>query len=110
MTRFNDLSDSEKTSKAARFDILAAEIDATAAGDSSIAEDVATLKTTVGKASGDGAGGLAKDMADAKAVIGDAQTANTLVYDVADVKAYIAEILAANDTLTDPRAETPGDG
>lgn len=110
MTKFNDLSLSQKGDKEARFNILADEIDAAVAGDSSIAEDVATLKTTVGKASGEGAGGLAKDMADAKAVIGDAQTANTLVYDVADVKAYIAEILAANNTLTDPRAETPGDG
>lgn len=110
MTRFNDLSLKQKASKEDRFDILAAEIDATAAGDSTIAGKVEALETTVGKASGDGAGGLAKDMADAKAVIGDAETANTLVYDVADVKAYITEILAANDTLTDPRAETPGDG
>ena len=110
MVRFNDLSLSEKGDKEARFDILAAEIDANVTGDSTIAGKVEALETTVGKASGDGAGGLAKDMADAKAVIGDAETANTLVYDVADVKAYITEILAANDTLTDPRAETPGDG
>lgn len=110
MVRFNDLSTKQKASKEDRFDVLAAEIEAAETGESSISEDVATLKTTVGKASGDGAGGLAKDMADAKAVIGDAETANTLVYDVADVKAYITEILAANDTLTDPRAETPGDG
>lgn len=110
MTRFNDLSLKQKGSKEDRFDILAAEIDANVAGDSSIAGRVGDLETTVGKASGEGAGGLAKDMADAKAVIGDAETANTLVYDVADVKAYIAEILVANDTLTDPRAETPGDG
>ena len=87
MVRFNDLSTKQKASKEDRFDILAAEIEAAETGVSSISEDVATLKTTVGKASGDGAGGLAKDMADAKAVIGDAETANTLMYDVADVKA-----------------------
>lgn len=110
MTRFNDLSLKQKGSKEDRFDILAAEIDANVAGDSSIAGRVGDLETAVGSATGDNPGGLAKDMADAKAVIGDAETANTLVYDVADIKAYIGEILAANDTLTDPRAETPGDG
>lgn len=110
MTKFNDLTFTEQQDKRARFDKLAEEIDANVTGDSTIAGKVEDLETTVGKASGDGAGGLAKDMADAKAVIGDAQTANTLVYDVADVKAYITEILAANDTLTDPRAQTPGDG
>lgn len=36
-------------------------------------------------------------------VVGDSETADTLVYDVADIKAYIAEILTANN-LTDPRA------
>lgn len=110
MVRFNDLTISEKGNKAARFDKLAEEIDANVAGDSSIAGRVGDLETAVGSATGDNPGGLAKDMADAKAVIGDAETANTLVYDVADIKAYIGEILAANDTLTDPRAETPGDG
>ena len=108
MVRFNDLSTKQKGSKEDRFDVLAAEIELAETGESSISEDVATLKTTVGKASGDGAGGLAKDMVDVKAAIGDAQTADTLVYDVADVKTYIAEILTAN-SLTDPRAQN-GDG
>lgn len=72
MVRFNDLSTKQKGSKEDRFDVLAAEIEAAETGESSISEDVATLKTTVGKASGDGAGGLAKDMVDVKAAIGDA--------------------------------------
>lgn len=107
MTKFKDLSTKQKASKEDRFDVLAAEIDAAVAGDSSIAEDVAALKTAVGSASGDDAGGIAKDVADLQAAVGDAATASTLVYDVADIKTYISEILTAN-SLTDPRAG--GDG
>lgn len=107
MTKFNDLSTKQKGSKEDRFDILSAEIDAAVAGDSSIAEDVAALKLVVGAASGEDAGGLAKDVADLQAAVGDAATASTLVYDVADLYTYIGEILTAN-SLTDPRAG--GDG
>lgn len=71
MTRFNDLSTKQKGSKEDRFNILADEIDANVTGDSTIAGKVEALETTVGKASGDGAGGLAKDVADLKALIGD---------------------------------------
>lgn len=81
MTRFDDLTDSQKTDKKARFNILSDEIDAAVAGDSTIATKVEALETAVG----------------------DATTADTLVYDVADIKTYISEILTAN-SLTDPRA------
>lgn len=81
MTRFDDLTDSQKTDKRARFDILSKEIDDNVAGDTTIAGRVSDLETAVG----------------------DATTANTLVYDVADIKTYISEILTAN-SLTDPRA------
>lgn len=84
MVRFDDLNLTQKGSKEERFNVLAAEIDGAVAGDSSIAEDVAALKTTVGSATGDNPSGLAND--------------------VDDIRDYIAEILAANDSLTDPRA------
>lgn len=110
MTRFNDLSLKQKGSKEDRFDILAAEIDANVTGDSTIAGKVEALETTVGKASGDGAGGLAKDVADLKVAVGSATGDNPsgLAHDVDDLGDYIAEILTAN-SLTDPRAQN-GDG
>ena len=130
MTRFNDLSLKQKGSKVDRFDILAAEIDATAAGDSTmagkvealvtavgaatgehaggLAKDVADIESAIGAASGDDAGGILKDVADLKAAVGDGETQDTLVYDVADIVTYIGEILTAN-SLTDPRAGN-GDG
>ena len=48
MVKFNDLTDSEKTDKKARFDILSDEIDAAVAGDSTIATKVEALETAVG--------------------------------------------------------------
>ncbi len=46
----------------------------------SLKSDVGTLKTTVGKASGQGAGGIAKDTADLKAAVGDESTSGTILY------------------------------
>ena len=48
MTRFDDLTDSQKTDKRARFDILSDEIDAAVAGDSTIATKVEALETAIG--------------------------------------------------------------
>ena len=45
----------------------------------SLKSDVGTLKTTVGKASGQGAGGIAKDTADLKAAVGDESTEGTIL-------------------------------
>jgi len=103
MTRYNDLSLTQKGDKEARFNVLAEDIDAAVAGDSTIAGKVEALETVVGSATGEDAGGLAKDMADMQEVVGDSTTEGTVVYDVADIKAYIAEIITAN-SLTDPRA------
>ena len=75
MTRFNDLSTKQKASKEDRFDILAAEIDATAAGDSTIAGKVEALETAVG----DSESGLVKDVADIEAAIGDESTEGTIL-------------------------------
>lgn len=75
MVKFNDLSLSQKGDKEARFDILAAEIDAAVAGDSSIADDVADLKTAVGNAET----GLVKDVADIETAIGDEETAGSIL-------------------------------
>ena len=46
---------------------------------SGLKTDVGTLKTTVGKASGQGAGGIAKDVADMKTAIGDEDTAASIL-------------------------------
>lgn len=105
MVRFNDLTDSQKTDKRARFNVLGEAIDTAVAGDSEIAGKVEALETAVG----DSSSGLVKDVADIETVVGDAETANTLVYDVADIQTYISEILTAN-SLTDPRASQGGDG
>lgn len=48
MVKFNDLTDSEKTDKKARFNILSDEIDAAVAGDSTIATKVEALEEIVG--------------------------------------------------------------
>ena len=103
MVKFNDLTDSQKTDKRARFDILSKEIDDNVAGDTTIAGRVSDLETAVGSATGDTPSGLAKDVSDLQAAVGDATTEDTLVYDTADIKTYISEILTAN-SLTDPRA------
>lgn len=79
MVKFNDLSDTQKTDKKARFNILAEEIDAAVAGDSTIADKVEELETTVGKASGEGAGGLAKDVDDLKTAVGDESTEGSIL-------------------------------
>lgn len=79
MVRFNDLSDTQKTDKRARFNVLAEEIDAAATGDSTIAGKVEELETTVGKASGEGAGGLAKDVDDLKTAVGDESTEGSIL-------------------------------
>ena len=79
MVTFNDLSDTQKTDKRARFNVLAEEIDAAAAGDSTIAGKVEELETTVGKASGEGAGGLAKDVDDLKTAVGDESTEGSIL-------------------------------
>ena len=42
-------------------------------------ESVGALETTVGKASGEGAGGLAKDVSDLKTAIGDESTEGTIL-------------------------------
>ncbi len=46
---------------------------------SGLKTDVGTLKTTVGKASGQGAGGIAKDVSDMKTAIGDEDTAASIL-------------------------------
>lgn len=79
MVKFNDLSLSQKGDKEARFDILADEIDAAVAGDSTIAGKVEELETTVGKASGEGAGGLAKDVDDLKTAVGSEDTEGSIL-------------------------------
>ena len=79
MVNFNDLSDTQKTDKRARFNVLAEEIDAAVAGDSTIAGKVEELETTVGKASGEGAGGLAKDVDDLKTAVGDESTEGSIL-------------------------------
>ncbi len=48
LTRFNDLSTTQKASKEDRFNILAAEIDANVSGDSTIAGRVEALETIIG--------------------------------------------------------------
>lgn len=79
MVRFNDLSTKQKGSKEDRFDVLGAAIDAAATGDSEIAGKVEALETTVGKASGEGAGGLAKDVDDLKTAVGDESTEGSIL-------------------------------
>ena len=79
MTKFNELTLAQQTSKEDRFNILAEEIDANVTGDSTIAGKVEALETTVGKASGEGAGGLAKDVADIQDAIGDETTEGTIL-------------------------------
>lgn len=79
MVRFNDLSTKQKASKEDRFDVLGAAIDAAATGDSEIAGKVEALETTVGKASGEGAGGLAKDVDDLKTAVGDESTEGSIL-------------------------------
>ena len=61
------------------FNVLAEEIDAAVAGDSTIASKVEELETTVGKASGEGAGGLAKDVDDLKTAVGDESTEGSIL-------------------------------
>ena len=79
--------------------------------DTSQGNRITALETAVGSATGDNAGGLAKDVSDIQTAIGSATGENPsgLAHDVDDLADYIAEILSANDSLTDPRASQGGD-
>ena len=48
--------------------------------DSGLVKAVATNTSAIGKASGEGAGGILKDIADIKAAIGDEETSGTILY------------------------------
>ena len=61
--------------------------------DTTLSTKVSALETAIGKASGEGAGGIAKDVADVKSAIGDASTEGTI----------LARIKALED------AQTPAD-
>ena len=47
--------------------------------DTTLSTKVSALETAIGKASGEGAGGIAKDVADVKSAIGDASTEGTIL-------------------------------
>ena len=47
--------------------------------DSSQSEKIESLETAIGSATGDNAGGLAKDVADINTIIGDASTEGTIL-------------------------------
>ena len=47
--------------------------------DTTLSTKVSNLETAIGKASGEGAGGIAKDVADVKSAIGDASTEGTIL-------------------------------
>lgn len=80
--------------------------------DTSQGNRITALETAIGSATGESPSGLAKDVSDIQTAIGSATGENPsgLAHDVDDLADYIAEILSANDSLTDPRAETQGDG
>ena len=64
-----------------------------ATGDTAVANRVTDLETAVGKATGDGAGGIAKDVKDVKEAIGSATGDNPsgLAKDVADISTAIGD-------------------
>ena len=64
------------------------DLDASNSGDGT---DISSIKQAIGKASGDGAGGILKDIADLKSVVGDASTNDTLVKDVASIETAIGD-------------------
>ena len=47
--------------------------------DTTLSKKVSDLETAIGKASGEGAGGILKDVADVKSAIGDASTEGTIL-------------------------------
>lgn len=47
--------------------------------DTTINQKITALETAIGKASGEGAGGISKDVADVKSAIGDASTEGTIL-------------------------------
>lgn len=47
--------------------------------DTTLSTKVSNLETAIGKASGEGAGGISKDVADVKSAIGDASTEGTIL-------------------------------
>ena len=60
--------------------------------DSSQSEKIEALETAIGSATGDNAGGLAKDVADINTAIGDASTEGTI----------LARLKALEDAQTEP--------
>ena len=83
--------------------------------DTTLSTKVSALETAIGKASGEGAGGILKDVKDVKDAIGKAsgEGAGGIAKDVADVKSAIGDastegtILARLKALED--AQTPAD-
>ena len=63
--------------------------------DTSQGNRITALETAVGKATGDGAGGLAKDVADINTAIGDASTEGTIL-------ARLKALEDAQNTPSDP--------
>lgn len=57
--------------------------------------DISDIKEAIGKASGEGAGGILKDVADLKTAIGDESTEGTIL-------ARIKALEDANSTSTEP--------
>ena len=53
--------------------------------------DIKAIQDAIGKSSGTGAGGILKDVADLKSVVGDASTDDTLVKDVASIETAIGD-------------------
>lgn len=64
-----------------------------ATGDTAVANRVTDLETAVGKATGDGAGGIAKDVKDVKEAIGSAtgDSPSGLAKNVADINTAIGD-------------------
>ena len=48
--------------------------------------DISGIKQAIGKASGDGAGGILKDIADIKSALGDADTEGSILYRLAELE------------------------
>lgn len=69
--------------------------------DTSLGEKITALETVVGKASGDGAGGIAKDVSDLKTAVGEAtgDDAGGIAKDVADLITAIGDESTENSIL-----------
>ena len=96
MVKFNDLDYTDKFDKEARFDILAEEIDAAVAGDSTISARVDELSGVVG----DEDSGLVKDVNDLDSGKADANHSHT-ISNISDADTATIEI-----TYTDDSTET----